>query len=311
MQFSITGNKAGLLSVIGSMFVFGTIGVFVKESGQSAFNIVFFRCLFSAVCLGIYAACTFQIKVDYFKPKIFLPLIASGAALSFNWVFLFKAFELTSITTGIIFYYTQPFILIFFGFLFFKETIRKYHLFWTAIAFTGLILSTGVLSDGMTTINIIQGAMFGISAAALYATVVIIAKYYRNIPPVFIVFMQTSIGTILLFPFTHLSDMPLIGNHWIFLVSLGTIHTALAYLFFYRGVQVLGTAIIAVLGFIDPVVAIFSDILLYDQHIGYIQSTGIVLIFIGGIAMQLGVDRNFIINLLNRQIRMDCRKRLP
>lgn len=308
MQFSMSGNKAGLLSVIGSMFVFGTIGVFVKESGQSAFNIVFFRCLFAAVCLGIYAAGTSQIKTIYFKPKVLWPLMASGAALAFNWVFLFKAFELTSITTGIIFYYTQPFILIFFGFLFFKETIKKHHLFWTTLAFTGLILSTGALNDGIAITNITQGAMLAISAAALYAAVVIITKYYQNIPPVFIVFMQTSIGVILLFPFTHLSDVPLLGNHWIFLISLGAVHTALAYLFFYRGVQVLGTAIIAVLGFIDPVVAILSDILMYDQHIGYLQCAGIAMILLSGIAMQLGVDQNFIIKLLNRQTQPDCRK---
>ncbi len=302
MSFSNYKNKAGLLSVIGSMLVFGTIGVFVKASGQSAFNIVFFRCLFAAICLGIYAVCTSQIKATYFKPKVIWPLIASGAALAFNWVFLFKAFELTSITTGIIFYYTQPFILIFLGFLFFKETIRKYHLFWTTLSFTGLIFSTGVLNDGMAITNITQGAMFAMSAAALYAAVVIIAKYYENIPPVFIVFMQTSIGVILLFPFTHLSDVPLIGHHWIFLISLGVIHTASAYIFFYRGVQELKTAIIAILGFIDPVVAIFSDILVYNQNIGYFQGAGIAMILSGGIAMQLGIDLNFIIRRFNKNV---------
>ncbi len=305
MQFSESGNKKSLLSVIGSMFVFGTIGVFVKASGQSVYNIVFIRCLFAAICLGIYAAFTSQIKASHFNLKVMCPLMVSGAALAFNWVFLFKAFELTSITTGIVFYYSQPFILIFFGILFFKETVKKYHFFWTIIAFTGLILSTGILNHDIVNANIIQGAMFAICAAALYATVVITAKWYQTTPPVLIVFMQTSIGAFLLFPFTNLSNVPLIGHHWYFLISLGVIHTAMAYIFFFKGVQVLKTPLIAILGFIDPVIAIFSDILVYEQQIGYVQGVGIAMILMSGISMQLGIDWSFFIKQLNRRFRPD------
>jgi drug/metabolite transporter (DMT)-like permease len=286
MPFSMSGNKKSLFFVTGSMFVFGTIGVFVKTSGQSVFNIVFFRCLVAAICLGTYIAFTSQIKANHFKPRVILPLMASGAALAFNWVFLFKSFELTSITTGIIFYYTQPFILIFFGFLFFKETIKKHHLFWTMIAFTGLILCTGVLNDDIVTGNITQGVMFAVCAAALYATVVIAAKWYQTIPPAVIVFIQTSVGAVVLFPFTNLSDVPLTGHHWYFLISLGAVHTALSYIFFFKGVQTLKTPVIAILGFIEPVVAILSDIIVYDQHIGYIRSLGIALILLGGICRE-------------------------
>ena len=307
MQLAIPGNKRSLLSVMGAMFVFGTIGVFVKESGQSAYNIVFLRCLFASICLGGYAVCTSRVKAGWFKFKTLCLLTASGAALAFNWVFLFKAFELTSITTGIIFYYTQPFILIFLGFILFRERILKRHVFWTVVAFTGLILSTGALNEGIAITNITQGALFGLSAATLYAAVVIIAKYYQNLPPVFIVFMQTSVGAVFLFPFTRLSDVPLSGNHWIFLVSLGVVHTAFAYIFFYRGVQFLETAVIAVLGFIDPVVAILSDILVYGRHIGCIRCLGIAMILLGGIAMQLGVAPDFIMKPLKRAMRSDRR----
>lgn len=280
--------------VVGSMLVFGTIGAFVKASGQSAFNIVFFRCLFAAVCLGGYVVTTSRIQPGFFKISVLWPLVASGAALAFNWVFLFKAFAATSITTGIIFYYTQPFILILMGFLFFKETIRAYHLFWTGMAFIGLILSTGVLNQGLDVANLAQGAMFGLAAAGLYAVVVVITKYLKQIPPAFIVFVQTAVGMICLLPFTQLSEIPLAGAHWYYLISLGVVHTAFAYLFFYKGVQHLGTVVITVLGFIDPVVAIFSDILLFGQRIGWIQGAGIVMILGGGAAVQLGVSRKYI-----------------
>jgi hypothetical protein len=37
-----------------AMILSGTIGYFVVESGQSPVNVVFFRCLFGAICLGVY-----------------------------------------------------------------------------------------------------------------------------------------------------------------------------------------------------------------------------------------------------------------
>lgn len=296
-------EKKGILSVMGAMFIFGTIGVFVRESGQSAFNIVFFRCLFAAVCLGLYAACTSQIKTAYFRPKALLPLIASGAAIVFNWVFLFKAFSVTSITIAIIFYYTQPFLLIFLGFVFLKDSIHIYHIFWTLVAFVGLMLTTGFLNEGRMDSNILLGGTFGMTAALLYATAVIIAKFHKTIPPIFIAFMQTSIGVILLLPFTSLSDVPITGSHWYYLLALGILHTALAYVLFYKGVHVLGTALIAILGFFDPVIAIFSDVLIYQQHIDYIQFIGISMILVSGIALELKVNRKSLLKLINHWTR--------
>ena len=44
----------GMLEMAAAMLLSGTLGYFVLKSGQSAENVVFFRCLFGAVFLGLY-----------------------------------------------------------------------------------------------------------------------------------------------------------------------------------------------------------------------------------------------------------------
>lgn len=47
-------KKRGIVEMILAMLLMGTVGFFVLESGQSAYNIVFYRCLFGALFLAIY-----------------------------------------------------------------------------------------------------------------------------------------------------------------------------------------------------------------------------------------------------------------
>ena len=47
-------ERQGRLEMIAAMALSGTIGFFVVESGQSVWNVVFFRCLFGALSLFAY-----------------------------------------------------------------------------------------------------------------------------------------------------------------------------------------------------------------------------------------------------------------
>ena len=44
-------DRLGLAQMAAAMTLSGTLGVFVLESGQSAWNVVFFRCVFGALSL--------------------------------------------------------------------------------------------------------------------------------------------------------------------------------------------------------------------------------------------------------------------
>ena len=178
-----------------SMFLAGTIGVFVVESGVSTFNVVFLRCLIAAPLLGLYAAFTGQLNPGMFRTKEFKFILLGCAALVFNWYFLFKSFELTSITLGIISYNTAPFFLILLGTLFLGERVTLRALNLTLLAFGGLVAITlGGEGVSLGDRGFLLGIGAGLLAALLYAALTFLGKKVVDTPPVFVSFIQNSGG---------------------------------------------------------------------------------------------------------------------
>lgn len=286
MQIKLSGTS----QIVLAMSIVGTLGVFVKESGQTPFNVVFFRCLFGSVCLGGYCFFTNQIKKEYFKPLVLLPICIAGAAIVFNWFFLFTAFKQSSITLSIIFYYTQPFFLMFLSVLFFKEKLTLNNCILALTAFIGLVLSINIVTISNNNFSQIIGACPALIAAFLYAVAIIVVKRLENTPAPFIAFIQTSLGIVLLYPFTTLHQVPWVGGHWVYLVSLGVFHTAIVYVLFYSGVKKSSTPVIAVLGFTEAIVAIFSGLIIYGETINFLQTIGILIMFFSGFAATVNMN---------------------
>ena len=263
------------------MFLAGTIGVFVIEAGVSTFNVVFFRCLVAAPLLGFYALLTKQVDLSVLRTKEMLFVALGGVALVLNWYFLFKAFELTSITLGIISYNTAPFFLILLGALFLGERVTRRSLTWISLGFAGLVLITlGGEGISLGDRGLLLGVGSGLLAALLYAALTFLGKKVTRTPPVFVSFIQTVIGTALLLPFTHLGAAFGGGTNWGFVVALGVIHTALLYVLFYQGMRGVSVVPLAVLKFIEPVVAMATDVVFYDVTLTAVQISGVLVILL-------------------------------
>ena len=264
-----------------SVFLAGTIGVFVIEAGVSTFNVVFFRCLVAAPLLGFYALLTKQVNLSVLRTKEMLFVALGGVALVLNWHFLFKAFELTSITLGIISYNTAPFFLILLGALFLGERVTRRSLTWISLGFAGLVLITlGGEGISLGDRGLLLGVGSGLLAALLYAALTFLGKKVTRTPPVFVSFIQTVIGTALLLPFTHLGAAFGGGTNWGFVVALGVIHTALLYVLFYQRMRGVSVVLLAVLKFIEPVVAMATDVVFYDVTLTAVQISGVLVILL-------------------------------
>ena len=90
-------ERVGLAQMAAAMTLSGTLGVFVLESGQSAWNVVFFRCLFGALSLLAYCWARGLLRRTVHAPHAG-PGAGAGAALVLNWVLLFSAYRLASIS---------------------------------------------------------------------------------------------------------------------------------------------------------------------------------------------------------------------
>ena len=62
------------------------------------------------------------------------------------------------------------------------------------------------------------------------------------------------------------------------IVTIGAVHTALLYILFFRGIRDSPILLVALLGFIDPLFAIFLDRFALGSEISTVQLIGIACI---------------------------------
>ncbi|WOX22823.1 DMT family transporter [Streptomyces solicathayae] len=278
----------GTVELTLAMVLSGTLGIFVVESGASAFNVVFFRCLFGALALGAYSLARGYFTGHGFTPKKLGLAALGGVFIVFNWVFLFEAYEAVSISFATVVYHTQPFFLVLLGAVLFRERITAAKFGWLAVAFAGLVLVSGVRPGDTASL---KGLGLALGAAVLYALSTVVTKRITGVRPHLIALVQVLVGLPLLLPFADFGAAAGLGAGWGWLAGLGLIHTGLMYVLMYSAYAKLPTAKIAVLAFTYPAVAMVADWAVYGHHIGLVQALGVPLIVLAGLKVTLPATR--------------------
>lgn len=109
-----------MIELILFMIIWGSVGLFAVLSKVSALEIAFYRCLIGSIFLGVYLL---HGKKSISLNKSLIKISLAGVFLVLNWVFLFKSFQVSSITIGNMSYYLQPVILLTLG-VFFKKDCK-------------------------------------------------------------------------------------------------------------------------------------------------------------------------------------------
>ncbi len=276
--------RSGVAEMTAAMAIAGSIGVFAVESGQPPFTVVFYRCLFGALALGIYCSSRGLFQQADWRVRNLVFICLGGAFLVYNWVLMFEALGLTSISIVTIVYHVNPFIILLMGAVFFAERIDRHKLSWTAFAFAGLLGVIG-LPEAMQG-DYIRGIVFTLLATTLYSFTIVFSKWVKGVPPAIIAFIQVSVGVFLVLPFVDFAQSPL-GRDWFFLISLGVLHTGVEYVLLYSAFQKLSMALIAILSFVYPVVAILLDYLVYGHVLALEQVIGVVMIALATLGVRL------------------------
>lgn len=111
------------LKIVISMAVFGTLALFVKNISLPPGEIALFRALIASAAIILYNALTDETLL-FAQIKKELPILfLSGAAMVFNWIFLFKAYHHTSVSIATLSYYFAPVIVMIASPILFKEKL--------------------------------------------------------------------------------------------------------------------------------------------------------------------------------------------
>ena len=264
-----------------SMAIFGTIGLFVRNIPLASGEIALYRAVLAAVLIGIYLLVSKQ-KFDFSKMKKELPLLLfSGVAMAFNWILLFEAYKYTTVSVATLSYYFAPVIVTVVCPFLFKEKMTVKQIVCFVMSTAGIVMITGIgdLSAGTSHFT---GIMFGLGAAVLYATVIIMNKFIKNVEGIHRTFLQFLAAIAVLMPYVLASggmDLSVLdGTGWACLLVVGLIHTGITYCLYFTALKDLPGQEAAILSYIDPLVAVLISVTVLGETMTWWQVIGGVLI---------------------------------
>lgn len=264
-----------------AMTVFGTIGLFVRNIDLSSGEIALYRAVMAALLIGAFLLVTRQ-KLPLAAMKKELPLlILSGVAMGFNWIFLFEAYKYTTISVATLSYYFAPVIVTVACPILFKEKMGGKQWLCFGMSTLGIILITG-LGDLSGSNRHFLGILLGLCAACLYATVILLNKFIKNVEGLHRTFLQFLAAIVVLIPYviftTGTSIGSLDGLGWGSLLMLGLVHTGVAYCLYFSSLKELPGQKAAILSYIDPLVAVLISVTVLGEKITALQIIGGLLI---------------------------------
>ena len=273
-------NVSAKIMQITSMLIFGTIGLFVRAIPLSSGEIALYRSVLAIAAVGVFLLISRR-KIDIKSIGRELILLAiSGIAMALNWVFLFEAYNYTSISLATVSYYFAPVVVILLSPILFKEKMGTKKWVCSIAATVGLILIIGV-SVGAGE-NHLVGILFGLTAALLYATVILLNKAIRRVGGIERTFLQFVSSLLVLVPYVLLTDginVTSLDTKEIFmLLIVGLVHTGVTYCLYFSSLGKLSGQSAALLAYVDPLVAVLASVFILNESMTVWQIVGALLV---------------------------------
>lgn len=265
------------------MLIFGSIGIFVKKINLTSSAIALLR----GVIGSLFLVCTSfftneKISLKSIKSNINL-LALSGTAIGVNWIFLFQSYKYTTISNATLSYYLAPIFVIVLSPLVLKEklTIKKSVCIMVAMVGLFLIINTAANEIGGV-YNHFLGICYGILAAVLYASVILMNKFMKNLSGYETTLVQLTLGSMVLLPYVlvknGVSSLWIAKESMIWIIILGVVHTGVAYFMYFSSMKEIKGQSIAVLSYIDPLSALIFAAIFLGESMSSVQVFGAILI---------------------------------
>ena len=268
------------IKLISAMFIFGTIGIFVKYIDMPSSVIATARGALGTIFLILLITIKRQkMSFDSIK-RNFIVLFISGACIGVNWILLFEAYRHTTVATATLCYYMAPVFVVIVSPLLLKERLTLKKSFCVALAIVGMVLVSGVL-NGENSVNV-KGIAFGLLAATEYASVMVLNKYLKNISAFDMTIMQLGMATLVILPYTliteNIAKIELNKRAIVLLIIVGIVHTGITYALYFSSMQKLKAQTVAIFSYIDPAMAIILSAIILREGMDMYGGVGAILI---------------------------------
>lgn len=263
-----------------SMAIFGTLGLFVRNIDVASGELALYRAVMAALFLTTVFLITKR-RIEWAKIRKEVPfLVASGVAVGINWILLFEAYKYTTISLATLSYYFAPVLVTAICPFLFKEKLTPKQIICFVMSTLGIVLITGIGgADGQ---NNLVGIMFGLGAAVFYASVILLNKFIKNVGGMDRTLLQFIAAILVLLPYVASTSGFSLGGlntlGWSCLLVVGLVHTGITYTMYFSSLKDLPGQKVAILSYIDPLVAIAISVLVLGEAMTVTQMIGGALI---------------------------------
>lgn len=263
-----------------SMLIFGTIGIFVKYIPLTSGMVAMTRgYMGAAFLLFVMLVSGKKVSFSVIKKNALL-LVVSGAAIGINWIFLFEAYNYTSVAVATLCYYMEPVLLILLTPFVLKQKLSTKKILCVPIALVGMVLVSGVLS-GKQQVSLV-GVALGLCAAVFYTFVVLTNRFLKDISSYDSTLVQLFFAAVVITPYNLCLGVQSVGEFdvkaVIMLIVVGFLHTGLTYYLYFSSIKDLPSETVAIYSYIDPAFAILLSVFLLKEPMSVSGVVGAVLI---------------------------------
>jgi drug/metabolite transporter (DMT)-like permease len=288
-------NFTSKMSLAGAMVVFGTIGLFVRNIAMPSSVIAFIRGAVGTAFLVIFCLLTGKkFSFDKVKEKLLI-LCLSGAAIGINWIFLFEAYRYTTVATATLCYYMAPVFVIVMSSVIYKEKLTVKQICSTLAALAGMVFVSGVAETGIENITEMKGVILGVLAAVFYSSVVLMNKSLGSVPAYDKTIVQLFGAAAVILPYciatVKVSDVSFDKKSVIMLAIVSIVHTGIAYTAYFGSMKNLQSQTIAIMSYIDPIVAIALSAVVLKEKMSVLSIVGAAMILSATLLSEINLKR--------------------
>lgn len=279
-------KKDSILFLIATI-IFGTNGIVARYINVSSFFLVTCRGLIASLFIGlVYLIRGKKINWEAIKNNSKC-LILSGIVLGFMWLFLYVGYTYVVSISSLLNNMAPVFVVIISAILF-KEKISSKQILCVVFAIIGVLLVSGVF-EGQIEANI-HAFIYGFLSMVCFCANILLNKKMVGVDPldrtliqIFISFIINLLGTLFLSQIPSSIDTLSL----VLILVIGILNTGVAYILFYDSITSLPTYKIAIIGYLEPVIAIILSIVVLHENITTLGIIGSIIIIISACAIEL------------------------
>ena len=265
--------------LIFSMLIFGTIGVLRRGIPFPSSVVALVRAVIGLGYLLILRAVRHEPIDREAVRRNAGKLLILGVMLAANWIFLFEAYNYTSVAAATMCYYMCPVFVILLSPFLFGEKLTPRKGLCALVAVLGMVLVSDVLSSGL---HGLRGIVFGLIAAGFYAAIIIVNRTLKDISAEDRTILQFAVSAVVMIPYVlltvDLSALQPTPKILLLLLILGVVHTGFSYVLYFGSIAQVPAQTAALLGYIDPVVAVLLSVTLLREPMSFPAMIGAVLV---------------------------------